>query len=124
MSKWGPILLPLVTPFDANEEVICDAYARPIGYPIKKNDRDPWIVMGAAGTVNDPTVDARIGFLEIAVKPDKGRKPIIAATGGALGRETITPIAAVGKIGAGMRMSVGPYSCKPNPDGVEHLPSC
>lgn len=118
MSKYGQILLPLVTPFDANEEVNYEAYEKLINYVIDRNYCDSLVVTGTTGEFNVLSFDERLKLLETAVRVNKGRKPIIAGTGCASTRETIALTAAAKKAGADLCMIVGPYYCKPNQEGI------
>ena len=45
-EKYGKILLPLITPYDENEEVDYDKYVELINYVIEKDVCDSLIVTG------------------------------------------------------------------------------
>ena len=47
VEKYGQILLPLITPYDGNEEVNYDAYAELIEYLIQNDQCDSFIMKQA-----------------------------------------------------------------------------
>ena len=89
VEKYGQILLPLITPYDANEEVDYGKYAELIEYLIQNDLCDSLIVTGTTGEASLLTFDERVKLMETAVKTAAGRKPVIAGTGCASTKETI-----------------------------------
>ena len=81
-EKYGQILLPLITPYDKNENVDYDRYAELIEYLIKNDLCDSLIVTGTTGEASLLTFDERVKLMETALKAAAGRKPVIAGTGG------------------------------------------
>ena len=80
VAKYGQILLPLITPYDDNEDVSYSTYAELINY-LEKNDLcDSFIVTGTTGEASLLTFDERVKLMETAVKASK-TKPLIAGTG-------------------------------------------
>ena len=77
VEKYGQILLPLVTPYDENENVKYDTYAELIEYLIEKDMCDSLIVTGTTGEASLLTFDERVKLFETAVKASAGRKPVI-----------------------------------------------
>ena len=60
-AKYGKILLPLVTPYDENEEIRYDVYADLINYLIKNDLCDSLIVTGkGSGIVS--LIAPQLGF--------------------------------------------------------------
>ncbi len=118
MNKYGQILLPFVTPFDKDENVNYEAYAKLVDYAIARNYADSIVVTGTTGEFNTLTFEERVKLLETAIKANKGRKPIIAGTGCASTRETIALTKKAQELGADMCLIVGPYYCKPTQDAV------
>ena len=68
VEKYGQILLPLVTPYDENENVKYDTYAELIEYLIEKDMCDSLIVTGTTGEASLLTFDERVKLFETAVK--------------------------------------------------------
>ena len=80
-KKYGKILLPLVTPYDANEEIDYGKYEELIEYLIKNDLCDSFIVTGTTGEASLLRFEERVKLMETAVKAAAGRKPVIAGTG-------------------------------------------
>ena len=68
VEKYGQILLPLITPYDANEDVDYDKYAELIEYLIQNDLCDSLIVTGTTGEASLLTFDERVKLMETAVK--------------------------------------------------------
>lgn len=117
-EKYGKILLPLVTPYDANEEINYDKYAELIEYLIKNDLCDSLIVTGTTGEASLLTFEERVKLMETAVKAAAGRKPVIAGTGCASTYETIALTKEAEKLGIDLCMVVCPFYNKPTMDGV------
>ena len=81
VEKYGRILLPLITPYDENEEVDYGKYEELINYVIEQDVCDSLIVTGTTGEASLLTFDERVKLFETAVKASAGRKPVIAGTG-------------------------------------------
>lgn len=121
-NPYGRILLPLVTPFDRNEEVDYEKYGQLAEYVIAKKYCDSLIVSGTTGEFNTLTVDERAKLLETALKAAAGKVPVIAGVGCASTRETVALAQKAEKIGADCIMIVAPFYCKPTQDAVyEHF---
>ncbi len=121
-NPYGRILLPLVTPFDRNEEVDYEKYAQLIEYVIANKYCDSLIVTGTTGEFNTLTVDERAMLLKTALKAAAGKVPIIAGVGCASTRETVALAQKAEKMGADCIMIVAPFYCKPTQDAVyEHF---
>ncbi len=121
-NPYGRILLPLVTPFDRNEEVDYEKYAELIEYVIAKKYCDSLIVTGTTGEFNTLTVDERAMLLKTALKAAAGKVPVIAGVGCASTRETVALAQKAEKMGTDCIMIVAPFYCKPTQDAVyEHF---
>ena len=72
-AKYGKILLPLVTPYDENEEIRYDVYADLINYLIKNDLCDSLIVTGTTGEASLLTFDERVKLMKVAVETAAGR---------------------------------------------------
>ncbi|HHW48735.1 MAG TPA: 4-hydroxy-tetrahydrodipicolinate synthase [Clostridiaceae bacterium] len=117
-SKFGRVLLPFITPFDKNGDVDYDTLCKLINYAIEKDFLDTVVVTGTTGEFNTLTTDERIQIFRTAVKAVNGRVPIIAGTGAASTRETITLTKAAEEAGIDTVMIVAPYYCKPTQQGI------
>lgn len=117
-EKYGRILLPLITPYDENEDVKYDTYAELIEYLIKNDLCDSLIVTGTTGEASLLTFDERVKLMETAVKAADGRKPVIAGTGCASTKETIALTKEAAKLGIELCMIVAPFYNKPTQEGV------
>lgn len=117
-EKYGQILVPLITPYDENEEVKYDTYAELIDYLIRENLCDTLIVTGTTGEASLLTFDERIRLVETAIKAANGRKPVIAGTGCASTKETIALTQEASKLGIEVCMIVAPFYNKPTQEGI------
>ncbi|MCI8274141.1 MAG: 4-hydroxy-tetrahydrodipicolinate synthase [Lachnospiraceae bacterium] len=117
-QKYGRILLPLVTPYDANEDIDYGKYAELIEYLIKNDLCDSLIVTGTTGEASLLCFEERVKLMETAVKASAGRKPVIAGTGCASTKETIALTKEAEKLGIDLCMVVCPFYNKPTMDGV------
>jgi len=117
-EKYGRILLPLVTPFDKNEEVDYAKYAELIEYLIGNDLCDSFIVTGTTGEASLLTFDERVKLIEAAMKASAGRKPVIAGTGCASTKETIALTNKAVELGVEVCMIVVPFYNKPTQEGI------
>lgn len=118
VEKYGQILLPLVTPYDENENVKYDTYAELIEYLIEKDMCDSLIMTGTTGEASLLTFDERVKLFETAVKASAGRKPVIAGTGCASTKETIALTKEAEKLGIETCLIVCPFYNKPTQEGI------
>ncbi len=117
-EKYGQILCPMVTPYDANEEVNYEAYEELIEYLIKNDLCDSLIVTGTTGEASLLTFDERVKLMETALKAAAGRKPVIAGTGCASTKETIALTKKAEELGIDLCMVVAPFYNKPTQEGI------
>jgi 4-hydroxy-tetrahydrodipicolinate synthase len=117
-AKYGKILLPLVTPYDKNEEIDYNKYAELIEYLIKNDLCDSFIVTGTTGEASLLTFEERVKLMEVAVKTTAGRKPVIAGTGCASTKETISLTKKAEEIGIDLCLIVCPFYNKPTQQGI------
>lgn len=121
-NRLGQILVPLVTPFKANEDVCYDTYEKLIEFVITKKYCDSIIITGTTGEFNALTFDERVQLFKTGAKAAGGRVPVIAGTGGASTRETIALTNAATAAGATCAMIVAPYYSKPTQGAIlEHF---
>ena len=117
-KKYGKILLPLITPYDAAEEVDYGKYAELINYVIENDVCDSLIVTGTTGEASLLTFDERVKLMETAVKTAAGRKPVIAGTGCASTKETIALTQKAAELGIELALIVCPFYNKPTQEGI------
>lgn len=118
VEKYGQILLPLITPYDENEEVNYSAYEELIKYLIKNDLCDSLIVTGTTGEASLLTFDERVELMKTAVKVADGKKPVIAGTGCASTKETIALTREAEKLGIETCLIVCPYYNRPTQEGI------
>ena len=118
VEKYAQILLPLITPYDANEEVDYEAYEKLIDYLIENDLCDSLVVTGTTGEASLLTFDERVKLFETAVKAAKGRKPVIAGTGCASTKETIRLTKKAEEAGIETCLVVCPCYNKPTQEGI------
>ena len=118
VAKYGRILLPLITPYDKDENVDYDKYAELIEYLIKNDLCDSFIVTGTTGEASLLTFDERVKLMETAVKAAAGRKPVIAGTGCASTKETVALTNKAYDLGIETCLVVCPFYNKPTQEGL------
>ena len=117
-EKYGKILLPLITPYDENEEINYARYSELIEYLIQNDMCDSFIVTGTTGEASLLTFDERVKLMETAVEAAAGRKPVIAGTGCASTKETIALTKRAEELGIELAMIVCPFYNKPTQEGI------
>jgi 4-hydroxy-tetrahydrodipicolinate synthase len=118
VEKYGQILLPLITPYDEQENVNYEQYTKLINYLIENDLCDSLIVTGTTGEASLLTFDERVKLIETAVKASNGRKPVIAGTGCASTKETIALTNEAVKRGVETCLVVCPFYNKPTQEGL------
>ena len=118
VKKYGQILLPLVTPYNEDETVNYDEFARLIEYLIEKDMCDTFIVTGTTGEACLLKFEERVKLFETALKAAAGRKPVIAGTGCASTFETIQLTNKAYELGIETCLVVGPFYNKPTQEGI------
>lgn len=117
-KKYGKILLPLITPYKANEEVDYEAFTKLINYVIENDLCDSLIVTGTTGEASLLTFDERVKLFETAIKTSAGRKPVIAGTGCASTKETIALTNKAVDLGIEVCLVVCPFYNRPTQEGI------
>lgn len=118
VAKYGRILIPLITPYDDNQDVDYGRYAELVDYVIKNNLGDSIIVTGTTGEASLLTFDERAKLMETAVKAAAGRVPVIAGTGCASTKETIALTNRAVALGIKTCLVVCPFYNKPTQEGL------
>lgn len=117
-KKYGKILLPLITPYKADEEVDYEAFTKLINYVIENDLCDSLIVTGTTGEASLLTIDERVKLFETAIKTSAGRKPVIAGTGCASTKETIALTNKAVDLGIEVCLVVCPFYNRPTQEGI------
>ncbi len=117
-SKYGRILLPLVTPYNSDETINYPMYAELIEYLITNDLCDSLIVTGTTGEASLLSFEERVELMKVAVKAAAGRKPVIAGTGCASTKETVELTRAAEAAGIDLAMVVVPFYNKPTQSGI------
>ena len=121
-KKFGRIIIPVLTPYDRNENVDYDRYAELVNYLIENDLGDTLLVTGTTGEASLLTQDERVRLTETAVKASAGRKPVIAGTGCVSTKETIELTRRAVEKGVDTVMVVSPFYNKPTQLGqYEHF---
>lgn len=117
VETYGQILLPLITPYDKEENVKYDTYTELINYLEEKDLCDSFVVTGTTGEASLLTFDERVKLFETAVKAAK-KKPVIAGTGCASTKETIALTKEAARLGIKTCLVVCPFYNKPTQEGL------
>lgn len=118
VAKYGQILLPLITPYDEEENVDYGQFEKLIEYIIANDLCDSLIVTGTTGEASLLTFNERAKLFEVAVKAAAGRKTVIAGTGCASTKETIALTKKAEEAGIDLCLVVCPFYNKPTQEGV------
>ena len=118
VEKYGQILLPLITPYNEDESINYENYAKLIDYVIENDLCDSLIVTGTTGEASLCTFEERVKLFQTAVKAAAGRKPVIAGTGCASTQETIALTNEAVKAGNETVLVVCPFYNKPTQEGI------
>lgn len=114
----GDVLVPLVTPFKEDESLDYDRLAKTADWILDTGRGDSLIVTGTTGEFAALTDKERIQSWGVVMDACGDRAPIIAGSGAASTRSTITLTQEAERIGMDMAMIVGPYYQKPTDEGV------
>ncbi len=117
-DKFGKIIIPLLTPYDENEEVAYDKYEELIEYLIQNDLCDTLLVTGTTGEASLLTLEERAMLVKTAIKASAGRKPVVAGTGCASTKETIEMTRLAVEAGVDTVMVVCPFYNKPTQEGL------
>ncbi len=114
----GRISIPLVTPFDANEDINLEAYAKLIDYIIDHDMGDSIISTGTTGEASSLMFEERVALHRAAVEAARGRVKVMCGTGCASTKETIALTKKAVENGADFCLVVCPFYAKPDQDGL------
>lgn len=116
----GRVAIPLVTPFQRNEEVNFDALAEIIDFVISQGFCDSLILTATTGEFYALSDEERICIWKEASNAVKGRVPLVAGVGAASTRATVELAQAAERLGYDVAMVVVPYYSRPPQQGLLH----
>lgn len=114
----GRIAIPLVTPYDKNEDINLDVYSKLINYVIENGMCDSIISTGTTGEAYFLTFDEKLALYETALKTADGRCVVMCGTGCASTKETIALTKKAMSLGIEYFMIVAPFYSKPDQEGL------
>jgi 4-hydroxy-tetrahydrodipicolinate synthase len=112
----GEVVLPLVTPFDADGDVDVGALRRLVDRVVAGRLADSLFVAGTTGEFYALTGDERLRLLAEAKAAADGRLPLVAGTGAATTRETVALTEAAERLGYDAVAVIAPYFSRPGQD--------
>jgi len=116
LSKIRGSIPPIITPFKG-ESIDYEAYARLVEFQIEKGSHGI-LVNGTTAEPSTLSVEERNSILDIAISTNKGRLPIIAATGSQSLAETKVLTRYAAEAGANALLIVTPYYIRPPQRGL------
>lgn len=108
---------PIITPFKPNGDVDFDSFRKCVDFSIKNGSHGVLI----SGTTAEPsalTLEERIQLYKEAIDVNKGRVPVVCATGSQSERETQILTDGAEKAGADALLVVTPYYIRPPQRGL------
>lgn len=115
-AYFGRLLTAMVTPFNADGSVNCEA-AADFAEWLLANGSDGLVVEGSTGEAATMFMDEKIAVLKAVVERVNGRAPVIVGAGTNCTASTIELINAVEACGVDGLLVVGPYYNKPTQEG-------
>jgi len=112
-EKYGKILVPMVTPFKADQSVDYDAAVSIAEKLVADNMADSIVLTGTTGEFFTMTTDERAKIFEVIMKAVGNKITLIAGTGAASTSEAIALSQKAEKLGFDLIMVVGPYYTRP-----------
>ena len=115
-AYFGRLLTAMVTPFNADGSVNCEAAADFTEW-LLANGSDGLVVEGSTGEAATMFMDEKIAVLKAVVERVNGRAPVIVGAGTNCTASTLELINAVEACGVDGLLVVGPYYNKPTQEG-------
>lgn len=112
-DKYGRILVPMLTPFAADQSVDYAKCRSLATYLVEKKMGDTLILSGTTGEFHSQSFAERVGVFEAVKDAVGGRIPLIAGVGCASTMETKALAKKAGELGFETIMIVAPYYTKP-----------
>lgn len=108
---------PVLTPFTADQQIDCDAYAALVDWLIREGSHGI-VVNGTTAEPSVLSVAERKTLLEVALGAAAGRVPVVAATGSQSLAETTELTDHAQRVGAHALLIVTPYYIRPPQRGL------
>jgi 4-hydroxy-tetrahydrodipicolinate synthase len=118
LEKLDRVLLPLLTPFDDQDQLNTRAFADLVDYVIENDYADSLIVTGSTGEFHALSHEERILAFETVKEANAGRLPLIAGTGAVTTREAMVYTRKAEELGYDCVMVVAPYYQKATQEGL------
>lgn len=115
-AYFGRLLTAMVTPFNADGSVNCEA-AADFAEWLLANGSDGLVVEGSTGEAATMFMDEKIAVLKAVVERVNGRAPVIVGAGTNCTASTVELVNAVEACGVDGLLVVGPYYNKPTQEG-------
>jgi len=109
----GRVAVPLVTPFQDNEEVNFDSLRELADFVIRNDFCDSLILTGTTGEFHTMDDEERIAIWKAGKEAAAGRVPVVAGAGAASTRQTIKLAKIAEELGFDAVMVVLPYYAHP-----------
>ncbi|HOJ88343.1 MAG TPA: 4-hydroxy-tetrahydrodipicolinate synthase [Pseudothermotoga sp.] len=118
-TKFGRILVPMITPFHKSDQSVDYKTARKVARYLKENKLcDSLIVAGTTGEFYTLSFDERIELFKQVKDELAGEVPLIAGVGSVYVGEAIKYTQIAEELGYDAIMVVAPYYCKPEQEGI------
>lgn len=118
LDRLGRVLLPLLTPFDDQDQVNTQAIADLVDFVTEKDYADSLIVTGSTGEFYALSREERILVFKAVKEANAGRLPLIAGTGAVTTREAIAYTQVAEELEYDCVMVVLPYYQKATQEGL------
>jgi 4-hydroxy-tetrahydrodipicolinate synthase len=109
---------PIITPFKANGQVDFDSFRNCVDFSVR-NGSHGLLISGTTSEPSSLTMDERIQLYVEAIDVNRGRVPIVAATGSQSEAETMMLTEGAEKAGADALLVVTPYYIRPPQRGLK-----
>lgn len=117
VTRLGPILTAMVTPFDGELKVNDEAVVRLVGH-LLDNGSDGIVVAGSTGEAPTLTDSEQLDLVKLVVETVGDRGSVVAGTGSNDTRHACYLTEAATELGVDATLSVTPYYNRPNEDGI------
>lgn len=118
-SRFGKVLIPLITPFTKDFAVDFDRIHDEIDFLIERNRCDSLIIAGTNGEFYALKHEERVQLFKTAKEATKGRLPLLAGTGANATGEVIELSKQAEALGYDALMILPPYFGNPTQDEIE-----